>query len=99
MIRITVHQTPEELVLTLEGSLIGDSVEALDACWRGAAATLAGRRLQVDLRALCQVDDRGRTLLTRLHIAGARFVTSGCVMPEMVREIAVAARRLFPERI
>jgi hypothetical protein len=95
MIRITVYQTPEELVLKLEGCLVGDSVDALDSCWRQAARTLAGRRLQVDLRALCQVDGRGRTVLTRLHAAGARFVASGCVMPEIVREIAAEVPRLF----
>jgi hypothetical protein len=99
MIRITTHQTAEEVVLELEGCLVGDSVDALDGYWRQAARTLAGRRLQVDLRALCQVDERGRTVLMRLHADGARFVASGCVMPEIVREIAAEVPRLFLERI
>lgn len=99
MIRITVHQTSEEVVLKLEGCLSGDSVDALAACWRDVSQSLSGRRLEVDLRGLCHVDGHGRTLLTNLHGDGARFMASGCVMPEIVREIAGSARRSFSKRI
>ena len=98
MIRITVDQSDEELVLKLEGCLVGAFVDALVTCWPQAMRKLAGRRLQVDLRGLCQVDDRGRRVLAHLHENGARFVASGCVMPEIVREIAVASPRPSPER-
>ena len=97
MIRITIQHTADDLLLKVEGSLIEPWVRELEASWDGARPTLGGRRLHVDLRGVCQVDDGGRELMARLHADGARFVTSGCVMPEVVREIA--ANRMFLERI
>jgi ABC-type transporter Mla MlaB component len=88
MFRITTHTADRELVLRLEGSLTGSLVREIEGCWRDTRALLNGRQLRVDLTALCRVDDEGRTLLAAMHAAGAHFVTRGCVMPEVVREIA-----------
>ena len=90
MLRITIHRADDELVLKLEGCLAGAWVEELDACWRQATQTQK-RGLQVDLRGLCHVDEAGRELMARMHLDGARFVASGCVMPEVVREISEGA--------
>jgi ABC-type transporter Mla MlaB component len=88
MFRITTHTADRELVLRLEGSLTGPLVREIDGCWRDTRAALNGRQLRVDLTALSRVDDAGRALLAAMHAAGAYFVTRGCVMPEIVREIA-----------
>lgn len=88
MFRITTHTTDGELVLKLEGSLTGPWVAELDACWRGGIETLDGRRIRVDLTAVCHVDEAGRDLMTRMYRGGAHFLARGCVMPEVVREIA-----------
>ena len=88
MFRITTHVEQGELVLRLEGSLAGPLVQEITACWRNARETLNGRQLRVDLTALCRVDDQGRALLAAMYAAGAQFVTCGCVMPEVVREIS-----------
>jgi hypothetical protein len=48
---------------------------------------LGGRRLQIDLTAVCHVDGDARELLTSMYRRGASFVASGCVMPEVLREI------------
>ena len=99
MIRITIHQTDDELVLQLEGRLVGAWVDELEACWLAARPSRHRRSLRVDLRGVCQVDDRGRELLGRLYADRAAFVASGCVMPELIREIAAAADfRTFIER-
>lgn len=90
MFRITTHTADRELVLRLEGSLTSPLVREIEGCWRDTRATLNGRQLRVDLTALCRVDDEGRALLAAMHAAGAHFVTRGCVMPEIVREIAEA---------
>ncbi len=86
-------------MLKLEGCLVGAWVDELEVCWVEARPTLKGRRLRVDLRGVCQVDDRGRELMARLYADGARFVSSGCVMPEIVREIAAGDHRIFNERV
>lgn len=88
MFRITTRATDDEVVLTLEGCLSGALVEEVEACWRRALETLDGRQLRVDLRALWRVDAEGRELLATMHHVGAYFVASGCVMPELVREIS-----------
>jgi anti-anti-sigma regulatory factor len=97
MIRITIHHTDDELMLRVEGCLSGDLVGELEACWLDSQPTRRGRRLRIDLRGVCHVDDRGRALMARLYDDGAQFEVSGCEMPEIIREIG--ASHMFIERI
>ena len=87
MCRITTLTSVDELVIKLEGSLVGPWVRELDACWRATVPKLGGRRLRIDLTAVCHVDGDARELLTSMYRRGASFVASGCVMPEVLREI------------
>ena len=91
MVRITTQAVDDELVLKLEGCLAGAWVRELDICWREAVVKLNGRRMRIDLTGVCHADAAGRELMTLMYRAGARFVTSGCVMPEVVREISESA--------
>lgn len=96
MFRITTQTADDELVMKLEGCLAGPWVLELDTCWRDAVRTLDGRGMRVDLTAVCHVDEAGRALMARMYRAGARFVTRGCVMPELVREISESAGAGWP---
>ena len=87
LLRITEQHTPERLVLKLEGRFSGDWVGEVQACWHAALAH-GMRAIWVDLTDVCLVDEAGQALLTRMHHEGVRFVTRGCVMRELVREIA-----------
>jgi anti-anti-sigma regulatory factor len=89
MFRITTQMAADRAVLKLEGWLTGAWVKELGTCWR--AATNPGREICVDLSEVLFVDDAGRQLLTLMHRAGVDFVTKGCVMPELVREISESA--------
>ena len=89
--RITTQNADAGLLMKLEGCLAGPWVHELDACWRDARERLDGHRIHVDLTAVCHVDAEGRELMTVMHRAGARFLTRGCLMPEIVREISEAA--------
>jgi anti-anti-sigma regulatory factor len=91
MFRITTDRAVDRVVLKLEGCLWGAWVGELDECWREVMKTLKGRPLLIDLTDLCSVDETGRRLLTLIYRDGAAFVASGCVMPEMVREISESA--------
>ena len=93
MFRITTQTAADEIVMRLEGSLAGPWVGELDTCWRNVVVATQGRRVRVDLTALCQVDAAGRELLAVMHRAGARFVARGCVMPEVIREISESGVR------
>lgn len=91
MLRITTNAAAAELVIKLEGCLVGMWVREVEACWREAAAAAAPpRRLHVDLSDVCHVDESGRALMTAMFEAGARFTARGCLMPELVKEIADA---------
>jgi ABC-type transporter Mla MlaB component len=87
LLRITVHDTPDQLGLKLEGKLAGVWVAELEDCWRAAAATLRGRALQVDLTGVEGVDAAGKYLLALMDRAGAHFIASGCLMSHLIREI------------
>jgi hypothetical protein len=91
MLRITVRGVTDNLVLELEGCVAGPWVDELERSWREVIQKLATGPVQVDLRSVCHVDTRGRVLMTRMYREGARFMASGCVLPEMVRELSADA--------
>ena len=88
MIRISLLDNDDALVLKLEGCLSGQWASEANASWRELMKTGNGRRISVDLQGICHVDDRGRELMSVMHRDGAHFMVSGCVMPEVVREIS-----------
>lgn len=90
MFRITEQHGDTRVVLKLEGRFSAESVGALDACWHAANESGDGRSVWVDLSDVQLVDTAGQAQLTRMHRAGARFLTRGCFMRELVREIAAS---------
>jgi anti-anti-sigma regulatory factor len=85
MFRITSLIDDGAIVLKIEGCLAGACVNELESCWRAAEGVLPVR---VDLREVCHVDGAGRALMMSMYRAGVRLLTRGCLMPELVREIA-----------
>jgi hypothetical protein len=93
MLRITIQRGDDDLVMKLEGCLAGPWVDELERSWSQTRAQQGGR-VRVDMTGVCHVDEAGRELMTRMYHAGAAYVVSGCMMPEVVREVtggAVAA--------
>jgi len=91
MLRITTYSADDGLVIKLEGCLAGPWVREVDIAWRNADQVPGGRSTHVDLTAVCHVDGPGRELMEAMYRAGARFIATGCVMPEVVREISESA--------
>ena len=87
MFRLTEHCTSGRLVLKLEGRCSLDVVGELDASWQAALHKAGAERVWIDLSDVWLVDDAAREQLARMHRAGAHFVSSGCLMRELVREI------------
>jgi ABC-type transporter Mla MlaB component len=91
MFRITEQRTTARLVFKLEGRLSGPEVRELDKCWRAAVErSCRDDSIWIDLTDVLGVDAAGQEQLTRMHREGVRFLTRGCVMRELVREIAEA---------
>ena len=87
MLRITVHETPQQITLKLEGSLTGSWVMELEDCWRAASLNPASRLLCLDLTEVDNVDNAGKYLLALLHNRGVGLIASGLVMTDMVAGI------------
>lgn len=87
MLRISVNDTSKQVILKLEGSLIGVWVLELEDSWRAASSKHAGRLLCLDLTAVDNVDCAGKYLLALLRDRGVRLIASGLVMTELVAAI------------
>jgi len=88
MLRITEQHAPWRLVLKLEGRIAGEWVAEVEACWRAATEANEQESIWIDLTGVCLVDLAGQALLARMHRAGVLFLTRGCLMGELVREIS-----------
>ncbi|HTV53759.1 MAG TPA: hypothetical protein VMI06_02470 [Terriglobia bacterium] len=93
MLRITTHQDNETVRLQVEGELVGVWVKELELAWRAACASLAGRRLLVDLIGTTQVDMAGQYLLALMHKQkdSVQFLVSGPWMRGLISEITTRA--------
>jgi ABC-type transporter Mla MlaB component len=87
MLRITVHDQPDQISLRLEGDLSGSWVSELEDSWRAARVSLAGRGMSIDLTGVEHVDGAGRYLLALLGLNGAVLLASGTEMTELVRTV------------
>ena len=75
MLRITVEQNSEAIVLKLEGRLTGPWVEERDRVWEQTAPTLHARKLSLDLRQTTFADAGGIRILKAIYSqTGARIL-------------------------
>jgi hypothetical protein len=87
MLRITVHDKPESMIIQLEGRLAGPWVVEVEKCRQSA---LAGRRPQAvcfDLAGATFIDDAGKAYLAAMHRLGAEFVAADCLTRAVIAEI------------
>jgi ABC-type transporter Mla MlaB component len=87
MLRITVHESPTDLTLKLEGRLAGPSVEELAGWWTNNRDRWPKPVLCVDLTGVTSIDAAGRACLAVLHRQGAEFIAADCLMRAEVAEI------------
>jgi anti-anti-sigma regulatory factor len=87
MLRITLLERLEQVILKLEGSLVGAWAKETETAWRSARSASRGRPLVIDLKAVNRVDQAGVYLLALIRQRGVRLVASGAAMAEIVRTI------------
>jgi len=76
MLRITLDENPEAMILKLEGRLTGPWVAELDHLWEKAATVRANRKILLDLRATTFADADGiRALRSIYEQTRADFLT------------------------
>jgi hypothetical protein len=86
MIRILTTEDPNRLTITVDGQLVDDSVAAVQAS--SYQAMSQGRTVQLFLRDVSHIDERGRSLLSRLAGQGVQLSASGVYSSYIVAEIS-----------
>ena len=86
MLKITIHDSAEELSFGLEGRLCGAWVDELRQCWRAAASTTVGCSIVLDLREVDFVDSAGQSLVAEMARAGVRVLVSSPLIQALVAQ-------------
>jgi anti-anti-sigma regulatory factor len=90
MLRISVIDMQESIVLDLEGSLAGPWTSELERCWHDQQAGPGGKKILVRLRAVTFIDDAGKELLRRMYERDAKLEGAGCLVRAILAEITGA---------
>ncbi len=87
MLKITLHDTADQLRIELEGRLAGAWVCELEHCWYTAKACHRDRTLSVDLTDVIFIDQAGRYLLQLMHRDGVHLVASALMRQDILDHI------------
>lgn len=86
MIRIFAADEPKGVTITVDGQLVDDCVDAVEASTRQAMSQ--AREVRLYLRDVSHIDGRGRSLLARLAAKGVRLSASGVYSSYIVSEVS-----------
>lgn len=82
-----IHDGCSALRLELAGFLTAEGTAEIEACWRTASSTLAGRAFVIDLDHLTGAGEEGHRLLRRWHLLGAQFLATSSAARVVVDSI------------
>ena len=85
MVRIFTTDESKSITITVDGQLVDDCVKAVETCSHEAIDR--GRPVHLYLRDVSHIDDRGRSLLSRLASKGVQLRASGVYSSYIVDEI------------
>jgi len=87
MLKVTVHNRPDEITLVLEGRLCGACAAEAERSWRTALASATTGSLSVDLAGVSYVDRDGEWLLMEMLKRGATVRVGGVWMAHLIEEL------------
>jgi hypothetical protein len=87
MMRAQVDSIGDRVTLKVCGRLAEGWVPELETCWRAARIDHPGGKILVDLKHVTFIDDRGRSLLERMHRDGATFAAAGLLTRAIIDKI------------
>jgi hypothetical protein len=88
MLRITIHESPAEVAINLEGRVTGPWAEELGQIWKEASPRLNSRRVSVDLRDVTWADSDGKRILREIEQqTGAVLIATTPWTRQLVDEI------------
>ena len=87
MLRITIEDGSNPIVLRVEGKLKGPWVTELEKCWRSTSDRATGS-LRVNLDSVDFVDGQGHALLAEMAMAGVELIASGLMMRCIIQQVS-----------
>jgi len=87
MMRAQLSSTGDRVTLKVCGRLAEGWVPELENCWRSARIEHPEGKILVDLQGVTFIDDKGRSLLERMHRAGATFAAAGLLTRAIIDNI------------
>ncbi len=89
MLRITVNENPETVVIKLEGRVAGPWAAELGRVWEEKAPVVAKKKLALDLRETTFADAGGMRVLKAIYSqTGAAFLTGTPWTQYLAEEVA-----------
>jgi hypothetical protein len=89
MLKITIHDSSDELRIRLEGRLCGPWVPELRQCWQTAVSITEGRRTVLDLREVDFVDPEGQLLMADMCHRGVHLLAATPLIQSLIEEIPI----------
>jgi anti-anti-sigma regulatory factor len=87
MMRAQVSSVGDRVTVKVCGRLAESYVPELETCWRSARTDHPGAKILVDLQHVTFIDDKGRSLLERMHREGATFAAHGPLTRAIIANI------------
>lgn len=87
MMRAQLSSTGDRVILKVCGRLAEGWVPELESCWRSARIDHPEGKILVDLKHVTFIDDKGRSLLERMHRDGATFAAAGLLTRAIIDNI------------
>ena len=85
--RAQVSSVGDRVTVKVCGRLAESYVPELETCWRSARTEHPGGKILVDLQHVTFIDDKGRSLLERMHREGATFAAHGPLTRAIIQNI------------
>ena len=86
MLRITIEEETDAVVLKLEGRLAGPWVAELGHLWEEKASRVAQKKLSLDLRATTYADADGIRILKAIYLQTGAKILSGTPWTQYLAE-------------
>jgi ABC-type transporter Mla MlaB component len=96
MIRVTKSLERGRIVITIDGQLSGDYIQAVEISCNQAVSE--GRPVDVFLHDVQTIDQSGLALLTRLAAKGMRLLATGVYTSYVVRDVLAACDKALCAR-
>ncbi len=87
MLRIALEKTRTGSTITLEGRLVGPWVPEFQKYWETLRGSEEYENIQVNLKGVTSIDERGKALLRQIHQQNGTLIASGCLTKAIVEEV------------